>query len=432
MPALPRLVRSSLAAAASVFLFSFAAMSAAAELPTIDQLPSSAELPDPLRMLDGRPVTTRGQWFAERRPELKTLFEHYMYGRAPAVPGNLRVRAEREDEHYFGGKATKKELALEYGPPGTPPIHLLLVVPNRRQGPAPVFVGLNFCGNHMLLGDPTIGLPSIWMPEHCPSCTGNRAQEAGRGKQVDVWAIEQSIDRGYAVATAYSGDLDPDKPDFADGVHPHFLKPGQTVPAADEWGCIAAWAWGLSRMVDYLVTDSDLDPKRIAVVGHSRLGKTALLAAAFDERIALAIPHQAGCGGTAPSRGQVGESVQQINDRFPHWFCGNFKQFNARVDKLPFDQHCLAALVAPRPLLFTNAVEDQWANPDGQFAVLLAAEPVYELLGAGGLEDRDMPAVGRLSPGVLGYQIRAGKHSMTREDWQVFLDYADRRLGKQP
>ncbi len=420
-----------LPAAAGLFLSSLAAMSAAAEFPAIEQLPTSEALPDPLRMLDGRAVTTREQWINERRPELKALFEHYMYGQAPAAPAEVRVRVEREDKQFFGGKATKKELALQVGPPGTPEIHLLLVVPNRRQGPALVFVGLNFCGNHTVLDDPTIALPTIWMPEHCPGCEGNQAHEAGRGKQVDVWAIEQSIDRGYAVATAYSGDLDPDKPDFTDGVHPHFLQAGQTAPAADEWGCIAAWAWGLSRMVDYLVTDPDLNPKKIAVVGHSRLGKTALLAAAFDERIALAIPHQAGCGGTAPSRGKVGESVQQINDRFPHWFCGNFKQFNAQVDKLPFDQHCLASLVAPRPLLFTNAVEDEWANPRGQFEVLLAAEPVYKLLGAEGLEDRSMPEVGRLSSGVQGFQIRPGKHSMTREDWQVFLDYADRWLDQQ-
>ena len=431
MRCLPRLLRSSLLLGTSAFLYGTVSMPVAAQFPKAGELPTQSELPDPLRMRDGRPVTTREQWLTQRRPELKALFEHYMYGRAPAAP-EIRVRVEREDKQYFGGKATKKELAIEFGPLGTPPIHLLLVIPNKRTAPAPVFVGLNFCGNHTVLGDPAIALPTIWMPEHCPGCEGNRAHDEGRGKQVDVWAIEQSIDRGYAVATAYSGDLDPDKPDFTDGVHPHFLKAGQTAPADDEWGCIAAWAWGISRIVDYLVTDADLDPRRIAVVGHSRLGKTAILAAAFDERIALAIPHQAGCGGTAPSRGTVGESVEQINDRFPHWFCGNFKPFNKQIEKLPFDQHCLAALVAPRPLLYTNAVEDEWAIPQGQFSMLLAAEPVYRLLEAGGLDDRTMPEVGRLSSGVLGFQIRPGKHSMTREDWQGFLDYADLRLKTQP
>src|SRR5206468_4123017 len=185
---------------------------------------------------------------------------------------------------------------------------------------------------------------------------------------------------------------------------------------------IALWAWGIHRAVDYLVQNPDLDKHRIAVVGHSRLGKTALVAAAFDERIALAIPLQAGCGGSAPSRGKVGESVKQINDRFPHWFNAAFKTFNDRPERLPFDQNGLVALVAPRAVLFSNATEDTWANPEGQFAVLKAAAPVYRLLGAGGLETDHMPETGKLSAGTLGYAIRPGKHSMTREDWAFFLD----------
>jgi len=167
------------------------------------------------------------------------------------------------------------------------------------------------------------------------------------------------------------------------------------------------------------------------VVGHSRLGKTALLAAAFDERIALVVPLQAGCGGTAPSRGKVGESVKQINDRFPHWFNGTFKEFNDQPDRLPFDQHCLVALVAPRPVLFSNATEDTWANPAGQFQVLQAADPVYRFLGAGGLEAKEMPEVGKLIDSRLGYYIRPGKHSMTKDDWKGFLDFADKQLSRQ-
>ena len=152
--------------------------------------------------------------------------------------------------------------------------------------------------------------------------------------------------------------------------------------------------------------------------------------AAFDDRIALAIPLQAGCGGTSPSRGTVGESVKQINDHFPHWFTREFKAFNEHPDRLPFDQNCLAALVAPRPLLFSNATEDLHANPNGQFEVLKAAEPAYRLLGAGGLESPTMPPVGKLSAGTLGYFIRPGKHSMTRQDWAAFLDFTDRHFRK--
>jgi hypothetical protein len=182
--------------------------------------------------------------------------------------------------------------------------------------------------------------------------------------------------------------------------------------------------------VDYLVADKDINAKRIAVVGHSRLGKTALVAAAFDERIALVIPHLAGCGGTAPSRGKIGESVKQINDRFPHWFNAEFKNFNDQPDRLPFDQHCLVALCTPRPVLFTNATDDTWANPDGQFEVLRGADPVYRLLQAGGVDAKRMPKVGRLIDSTLGYHIRPGKHSMGREDWKVWLAFVEKQWAK--
>jgi hypothetical protein len=400
----------------------------AADLPDITKLPAYADLPNPLVMLDGTRVTTREQWFEKRRPELKRLFEHYMYGCLPPAE-KIVATIEREDRKYFGGKATKKEVTIAFGPPDCPKIHLLLVIPNQRKGPAPVFVGMNFCGNHTLVKDPAIPLPTAWVYSSCPACGTNHATDESRGTQIDVWALEQSIDRGYAVATFYSGDIDPDRPDVREGIQPHLAKKDHK-PGPHDWGTIAAWTWGIHRAVDYLVTDSDLDGRRIAVVGHSRLGKTALLAAAFDERIAMAIPLQAGCGGTAPSRGKVGESVKQINERFPHWFAGAFKEFNDKTERLPFDQHCLVALVAPRPVLFANAVEDQWANPSGQFEVLKAAEPVYRLLDAGGLDADSMPEPGKLVASKLGCCIRAGKHSMTKDDWKIFLDYADKQLGK--
>ncbi len=241
------------------------------------------------------------------------------------------------------------------------------------------------------------------------------------------------VDRGYGIAMFYYGDVDPDKRggDFTDGVHPHFFKPGQTKPGKHDWGAIASWAYGVHRVVDVMQVDRDIDNSRIAVVGHSRLGKTALLAAALDERIALAIPHQAGCGGTAPSRGTVGESVERINTVFPHWFNDTFPEFNKQVDRLPFDQHCLVALCAPRPVLFSNAQEDQWANPNGQFDVLAAAGPVYEFLGVEGLKAKSVPPEGKLVDSRLGYYIRAGRHSMTTGDWKIFLDFADRHFGKK-
>jgi hypothetical protein len=405
-------------------------MAARADFPPVSQLPARPELPDPLTMLDGTRVTTKEQWRDKRRPELLALFQHYMYGYLPPRPDKVDFKVERVDPKALGGKATLKEVTISFGPPGTPAIHLLLFVPNQRKGPAPVFLGLNFCGNHTVVNDPKIRLPEAWLPDSCPGVKDHHATDAGRGKQTTVWAVEQTIDRGYAVATIYCGDIDPDRPDVREGIQPHLRKKGKR-PGPHDWATIAAWAWGLQRAVDYLVTDPDIDAGRIIIVGHSRLGKTALLAAAFDERVAMAIPLQAGCGGTSPSRGKVGESVKQINDRFPHWFNGAFKEFNGRPERLPFDQHCLIALMAPRPVLLSNAVEDTWANPDGQFEMLRAADPVYRLLGAGGLKSRKMPEVGKLSAGTLGYYIREGKHSMTRQDWQIFADYADRHLGKK-
>ena len=389
------------------------------------QLPSQPGLPDPLLMSNGEHVTDKKQWVKKRRPELKALFEHYMYGVMPPAPAGMKCSVERVDRTLFDGKATEKQITITLGTNDAPQLHLLLVVPNQRTRPAPVFVGPNFYGNHAVLTDPNVPLPTGWMPAGGPGVQNNRATDAGRGKQVDVWAIEQSIDRGYAVATFYNGDVEPDRPDATEGIRAYFRKARKKY----DWGAIAAWAWGVSRAVDYLVTDKSIDPKEIAVVGHSRNGKAALVAAAFDERITLAIPLQAGCGGTAPSRGKVGETVKQINDHFPHWFNDEFKKFNEQPDRLPFDQHSLIALCAPRPVLLSNATEDTWANPPGQFEMLQAAEPVYRLLQAGGLDATQMPEPGKLVDGTLGYYIRPGKHSMTKDDWKIFLDFADKHFG---
>ena len=400
-----------------------------AAFPEVSQLPSRPDLPDPLVMLDGTRVTTKEQWVEKRRPELKELFQHYMYGFMPPAPDSVEAAVERDDPKAFEGKATLREIALSFGPPDTPKIYLLLVTPNGRKAPAPVFVGMNFNGNHTLLKDLAVRLPTVWMPD-APGVKDHRATDASRGTQTEVWALDQSIERGYAVATFYCGDVDPDRADVREGIQPHLRKKGEE-PGPHDWGTVAAWAWGLSRAVDYLRTDKDIDKDRIAVVGHSRLGKAAVVAGAFDERIALVIPLQAGCGGTAPSRTKSpdAETVKIINTHFPHWFDGTFKEFNEQVDRLPFDQNCLAALVAPRPLLYCNATEDKWANPPGQFEMLQSADTVYRLLGTGGLETKEMPEVGKLSDGVLGYYIRPGKHSMTRGDWKVFLDYADKRMA---
>jgi hypothetical protein len=388
----------------------------------VGELTSNPDLPDPGVMSNGQRVETKKQWLKKRRPELIALFQRYMYGHMPPAPWRPQFTVERVDRTVLDGKATLKQVTINLTRKDNPAIHLLVLTPNARTKPAPVFLGLNFYGNYMAVDDPLVPPPAGWVPNGAPGSTNNHATEAGRGKQKDVWAVEQTINRGYAFATFYNGDVEPDRPNAPEGVRAQF--PDQ------DWGAIAAWAWGLQRAVDYLVTDAALDPERIAVVGHSRNGKAALLAGAFDERIALVIPLQAGCGGTSPSRGKIGESVKQINDHFPHWFNAEFKKFNEQPDRLPFDQHCLIALCAPRPVLLANATEDTWANPAGQFEMLRAADPVYRLLGVEGVGAQQMPETGKLLDSTLGYYIRPGKHSMTREDWKIFLDFADKHFAE--
>ena len=418
--------RLSLALSLLLSFLPFAA--SAADFPPPEKLPANPQLPDPLVMLDGTKVTTKEQWEQKRKPELKELFQHYMYGRLPPEPRVQKANLLFTDPNALGGKATLSEVKITFEQPMLEhAIHVLLIRPNGVKQP-PVFLGMNFCGNHTLLDHPKIHLPEGWVRNSCPGAVNERATDKGRGGQQDVWNADLIVSRGYALASFYSGDVDPDTADLSDGIGPAYWKDGK--PAGDDAGTIALWAWGFHRAVDYLerVEGFQIDPKRIAVVGHSRNGKTALLAGAFDERIAMVIPLQAGCGGTAPSRtaDTRAESVKRINTSFPHWFCDNFPLFNDQVERLPFDQHCLIALCAPRPVLLPNAEEDLWANPSGQFELLQAASPVYRLLGAEGVPASAKPEMNKLLDSRLGYFIRPGKHAMTRADWEVFLAYADK------
>ncbi len=396
------------------------------ELPAFEQLQSQTALPDPLLTMDGSPVIKPEQW-RTRRLEIQRMFEYYVYGKAPGKPANLTFTIERIDANYLNGKAVKKEVTLRFGPEGSPPINLLLVIPKKRQKPAPVFLTLNFLGNHTVISDPAIPIHELWVNDqwYPESFVNNQATEASRGIRASRFEIEKTIDRGYAIATFYNGDIDPDTDDFTDGIGPFYYSASQMRPGPHEWGTIAAWGWGLSRGVDYLLEDKDIDGRKIAVVGHSRNGKAALLAGALDERIALVISNQSGCGGASLSRHKHGESVKQINDVFPHWFCDEFKKFNEKEQYLPVDQHMLIAMVAPRPVLICSATDDQWADPEGEFLALKAASPVYELLTGKGVPSAKMPEINRLTEGLAAYHIRPGKHGIGEKDWAVFMDFAD-------
>ena len=321
--------------------------------------------------------------------------------------------------------ATRKEVAVYLTKDEKHYLTVLMYLPNRRKGTVPMFFGINFKGNHAIHPDEGITFPS----EERMIAYG-RKRMFPRGSAASRWPVEMLMEHGYGLATFYRGDIDPDFDDgFQNGVHPLYYKKGQTRPAEDEWGTLAAWAWGMSCAMDYFETDKDIDAKRIAIFGHSRLGKTTLWAGAMDPRFALVISNDSGCGGAALSRRKFGETVRAVNCQFAHWFCRNFWQYNDKEDTLPVDQHELIALMAPRPVYIASAEEDRWADPKGEFLSGVYASPVYELFGLPGLPVKEMPAVNQpVLSGTIGYHIRSGKHDINLYDWTQFVKFADKHL----
>ncbi|MDA0837873.1 MAG: acetylxylan esterase [Planctomycetota bacterium] len=385
-------------------------------------------LTDPLVMADGSKVADADAWRVKRRPEILKLFQDHVYGRGPGKPAGQEFDVVSENRSALDGKAIRKEIDVFFlGREKHAKMRMLIYIPKDAKGPAPAFIGLNFRGNHTIHKDPEISITESWVPNDKQiGYENNQPSERSRGSQASRWQVEKLISRGYALATIYCGDIDPDFHDgFKNGVHPLFYKEGQTSPASDEWGTVGAWAWGLSRGLDYLENEAEVDGKKVAVMGHSRLGKTSLWAGATDERFALVISNNSGCGGAALSKRQVGETVGRINSSFPHWFNGNFKKYSDNEAALPLDQHMLIALMAPRPVYVASAIEDRWADPRGEFLSAFHASPVYKLFGKDGMPAEEMPEENKPVISTISYHIRSGVHDVTAYDWDRFLDFAD-------
>jgi len=391
-------------------------------------------LSNPLLTSDKKTIKTEKEWKQQRRPQIFALFENQMYGKAPKKPKNLHFKILSENKNALGGTATRKEVAVYFTKGDAHYMTILMYLPNKIKAPVPLFVGLNFEGNYTINADPEITVTTNWVPNN-RSISNNRANPALRGSVSSRWPLNLILDRGYGVATVYSGDIDPDFHDgFQNGVHPLFYEKGQTQPSSGQWGTIAAWAWGLSRAMDYFEKDKAVDKKHVAVIGHSRMGKAALWAGAADERFALVVSNNSGCGGAALSLRRIGETVARINTAFPHWFCKNFAQYNNNEDALPFDQHELIALIAPRPVYIASAEEDLWADPKGEFLSGVYASPVYALFGLTGLPaGGEMPKVNQpVLSGSIGYHIRSGEHDIKTYDWEQYLNFADKYFKDTP
>lgn len=363
-------------------------------------------LPDPLQMEDGTKVTGVEAWQTKRRPEVLELFRKHVYGRAPlGRPEGMTFDVFDVDPNAMDGAATRKQVKINFtGEENGLSMTVILFIPNDAPKPAPGF--LLICNRGPENIDPT------------------------RKIKVPFWPAEQIVARGYVAAAFYNADVDPDNYDeFKNGVHGLFDKAGKRPD--DAWATIAAWAWGASRAMDYFETDEAIDEEHIAVIGHSRGGKTSLWAGAEDERFAMVISNNSGCGGAALSRRCYGETVAQINRSFPHWFCKNFDKYNNNESELPVDQHMLMALIAPRLLCVASSDEDLWADPHGEFLSAVGAGPVYRLFGLQGLGTSEMPPLDQpVQAGHISYHVRTGGHGLTEYDWEQYMNFTDKHWRK--
>jgi hypothetical protein len=380
-------------------------------------------LPDPLILANGKPVRDIKTWNEKRRPEIVRLFEENQYGRSPGRPEGMTFDVFEKGSPAFEGKGIRRQVTVYFSADNAgPKMDMLIYVPAVSSKPVPLLLNLSFSANSSTVNDAGVKEGEVWGPD-------KKRILASNGRSFGKIDVVRLLDAGFGFATIYYGDIDSD---FAGGlpygVRALYLKPGQTQPAPDEWGAIGAWAWGLSRAMDYLETDKSVDAKRVTILGVSRLGKTVLWAGAHDTRFAAVIASCSGEGGAALSRRNYGETIAHLTapSRYPYQFCANYGKFAEHVDQFPVDAHMLIALMAPRPVLLQTGDKDMWSDPKGEFQAAVAAGPVYRLLGKQGLETDQMPPAGTPILHTIGYYMHAGGHGTIPSDWDQFVSFLQR------
>ncbi|SOE23637.1 hypothetical protein SAMN06298216_4022 [Spirosomataceae bacterium TFI 002] len=362
-------------------------------------------------------------WEKGRRAEILAQFESEVYGKTNLDGLETSFKVVQTHNDACDGMATMKEVKCTLTKGGkSHSFDIIIFLPNSKPK-APIFLGLNFYGNQSISDDKRISLSQSWVPnKEAFNILDNKINDASRGTRAYRWPIKEIIERGYGLANIYCGDLDPDFDDgFQNGVH--------SILGETTMGTIGAWALGLSKAMDYFEQDDAIDDRKVAILGHSRLGKAALWASAQDERFAITFSNESGCGGAALSKRAYGETVKVINTSFPHWFSSSFKAYNNNEASLPVDQHQLLSLVAPRALYVASAEGDQWSDPRGEYLSLFYTNDVYQLYSKAPLtNDSPQINVSRTS-GPRGYHIRSGKHEVEPIDWNYFLDFADSQFN---
>ncbi len=378
-------------------------------------------------------LTTAAEWTKTRRPEILKLFEENVFGKTPTDLGKPKFEVTATKPDALGGLATRKLVHVSLpNHPKWEGMDVMLYTPNGLAKPAPCFVGLSFGGNHAVSKETDVPLSTRWMRESKEKhIVDHKATEATRGTESSRWPLEMILKAGFGVATAYYGDLEPDHAEgWKTGLRAAVRPEGANTAWEDgEWGAIGAWAWGVSRIADYLEKDQSVDAKHLAVIGHSRLGKTSLWAGAQDERFGVVISNNSGEGGAALMRRDFGETTAIITKAFPHWFTPKYASYAGNPAACPVDAHMLIALAAPRPIYIASAADDHWADQKGEFLSGKFASPVYALFGKKGVVAEEHPGIDQPVGDFIGYHNRTGKHDVTDYDWTQYLQFAKRHWG---